>query len=143
MKKFTPMTKTAEIKRSWHLVDCDGETLGRVATKIAGLLIGKGKVTYTPHMDAGDFVVVINTKGVKLTGNKLLDKTYKRHSGHPGGFREESAGRLLVRDSRKIIEHAVEGMLPKNKLQEPRMRRMKVYAGSVHPHEAQFTKKEE
>ena len=143
MKKFTPMTKTAEISRAWHLIDCEGQTLGRVATQIAGFLIGKGKVTYTPHMDAGDFVVVINTKGIKLTGNKLLDKTYKRHSGHPGGFREESAGRLLARDSRKIIEHAVTGMLPKNKLQEPRLRRMKVYSGSTHPHTAQFTKKED
>jgi large subunit ribosomal protein L13 len=98
MKKQTSMVKTADIKRVWHMIDCQGQTLGRLSTKIAGLLTGKGKVDYTPHMDMGDFVVVINAKDIKLTGNKLLAKQYSRHSGHPGGFRQESAGRLMDRD---------------------------------------------
>ncbi len=138
MKKDTSMVKSAQITRAWHLVDCTGETLGRLSTRIATLLIGKGKSNYTPHMDMGDFVVVINAGDIKLTGNKLLDKQYSRHSGHPGGFSQESAGRLLERDPRKVIEHAVGGMLPKNKLQDPRMSRLKVYKGKDHPHEAQF-----
>lgn len=142
MKKQTSMVKTADIKRVWHLLDCKDQTLGRLSTKIAGLLSGKGKVDYTPHMDMGDFVVVINAKDIKLTGNKLLDKQYSRHSGHPGGFRQESAGRLMDRDPRKVIEHAVTGMLAKNKLQDPRMSRLKVYKSDVHPHSAQFKKEE-
>jgi large subunit ribosomal protein L13 len=131
MKKATSMVKTADIKRNWHLIDCEGQTLGRLATKIATLLIGKHKVDYTPHMDMGDFVVVINAKDIKLTGNKLLAKLYSRHSGQPGGFRQESAGRLMDRDPRKVIEHAVTGMLPKNKLQDPRLSRLKVYKTDV------------
>lgn len=134
MKKQTCMVKTADIKRIWHLIDCQGQTLGRLSTKIAGLLTGKGKVDYTPHMDMGDYVVVINAADIKLTGNKLLAKMYSRHSGHPGGFRQESAGRLMDRDPRKVIEHAVGGMLAKNKLQDPRMSRLKVYKGKDHPH---------
>lgn len=136
------MVKTAEIKRTWHLIDCKDQILGRLSTKIARLLTGKGKVDYTPHMDMGDFVVVINAKDIKLTGNKLLAKQYSRHSGHPGGFRQESAGRLMERNSTKVIEHAVSGMLAKNKLQDPRMSRLKVYKDAKHPHEAQFTTKE-
>lgn len=142
MKKATSMVKTAEIKRNWHLLDCQGETLGRLSTRIAGLLIGKGKTDYTPHMDMGDFVVVINASDIKLTGNKLLAKLYSRHSGQPGGFRQESAGDLMNRDPRKVIEHAVLGMLPKNKLQGPRMTRLKVYKSDVHPHSANFEKKD-
>lgn len=142
MKKQTSMVKTADIKRTWHLLDCKGQTLGRLSTQIAGLLSGKGKVDYTPHMDMGDFVVVINAKDVTLTGNKLLAKQYSRHSGQPGGFRQESAGRLMERDSTKVIEHAVSGMLAKNKLQGPRMTRLKVYKSDVHPHTAQLAKKD-
>ncbi len=142
MKKATSMVKTADIKRVWHLIDCQGETLGRLSTKLAGLLIGKSKVDYTPHMDMGDFVVVINAASIKLTGNKLLAKQYSRHSGHPGGFSQESAGRLMARDPRKVIEYAVRGMLPKNKLQDPRMSRLKVFKSEVHPHSAQFEKKD-
>ena len=134
MKKATSMVKTAGILRVWHLLDCKEQTLGRLSTQIATLLIGKGKVDYTPHMDMGDFVVIINAKDIALTGNKLLDKQYSRHSGHPGGFRQESAGRLMDRDPRKVIENAVRGMLPKNKLQDPRMSRLKVYQGKDHPH---------
>ena len=142
MKKATSMVKTAEITRSWHLIDCKGEILGRLSTRIATLLTGKHKSNYTPHMDMGDFVVVINAKDIKLTGNKLMDKLYSRHSGHPGGFRQESAGRLMDRDPRKVIEHAVSGMLAGNKLKSPRMSRLKVYKDAKHPHEAQFTTKE-
>lgn len=142
MKKTTSMVKSKDIKRQWHLLDSEGQTLGRLATRIAGLLIGKAKSDYTPHMDMGDFVVVINASAVKLTGNKLLAKQYSRHSGHPGGFSQESAGSLLARDPRKVIEHAVAGMLPKNKLQDPRMSRLKVYKSDVHPHAAQFEKKD-
>ena len=134
MKKATSMVKTADIKRVWHLLDCKDQTLGRLSTKIAGLLTGKGKVDYTPHMDMGDFVVVINAGDIKLTGNKLLAKVYSRHSGHPGGFSQETAGNLMARDPRKVIEHAVNGMLAKNKLQGPRMTRLKVYSGKEHPH---------
>lgn len=142
MKKSTVMAKTAEIKRVWHLLDAQGQTLGLLATRIAKLLTGKHKVTYSPHLDMGDFVVVINAKDIKLTGNKLLDKVYSRHSGFPGGFVQETAGNLLARDSRKVIEHAVEGMLAKNKLQGPRMTRLKVYKSADHPHSAQFSKKD-
>src|SRR5688500_3217603 len=143
MNKPTTMMKTAGITREWHLIDATDATLGRLATRIAKLLTGKSKVDYTPHMDMGDYVVVTNAKNVKLTGNKLLAKTYKRHSGHPGGFREESAGRLMDRDPRKVIEHAVNGMLAKNKLQDPRMSRLKVYVHADHPHANHFEKKEQ
>ena len=134
MKKTTVMAKTADIKRAWHLLDAQDQTLGRLATHIAKLLTGKHKTTYSPHLDMGDFVVVINAKGVLLTGNKLLTKVYSRHSGFPGGFVQETAGNLLARDPRKVIEHAVSGMLAKNKLQGPRMTRLKVYSGKEHPH---------
>lgn len=136
------MVKTSEITRTWHLLDCEGQTLGRLATQIAILLTGKRKPNYTPHMDMGDFVVVINAGKIQFTGNKLKDKLYSRHSGHPGGFRQETAGDLLARDPRKIIERAVSGMLAKNKLQSPRMTRLKVYKSAIHPHQAQFAKEE-
>lgn len=142
MKKATSMVKTAEITRQWHLLDCKDQVLGRLSTQIATILTGKHKPNYTPHMDMGDYVVVINAKDIKLTGNKLMDKLYSRHSGHPGGFRRESAGKLLDRDPRKVIENAVKGMLAKNKLQSPRMTRLKVYKSDVHPHSAQFEKKD-
>lgn len=142
MKKATSMVKTAEITRQWHLLDCRDQVLGRLSTKIATLLSGKHKPNYTPHMDMGDYVVVINAKDIKLTGNKLMDKFYFRHSGQPGGFRQESAGKLLDRDPRKVIENAVKGMLAKNKLQSPRLTRLKVYKSDVHPHSAQFEKKD-
>ncbi len=142
MKNSTSMVKTAAISRTWHLIDAKGQTLGRLATRLAGLLIGKHKTDYTPHMDMGDVVVVINAGSVVLTGNKLQDKRYSRHSGYPGGFRQESAGDLMNRDPRKVIERAVSGMLPKNKLHDPRMSRLKVYKSDVHPHTAQFKKED-
>lgn len=130
----TLSTKKAAVVRAWHLIDAEGQTLGRLATRLAGLLMGKHKSAYTTHIDMGDYCVVINSAKVKLTGNKLADKRYYRHSGFPGGFREETAGSLLARDSRKVLEHAVAGMLPKNKLQGPRLTRLKVYPGKDHPH---------
>jgi len=138
----TLSAKKESVVRAWHLLDCEGLTLGRLSTKIAHLLMGKHKSDYTTHTDMGDFVVVINSDLIKLTGNKLLDKLYSRHSGFPGGFRQESAGRLMARDSRKVIEHSVNGMLPHNKLHDPRMSRLKVYPSTKHPHVAQFTTKE-
>lgn len=133
-------SKTAEIKREWHLLDADGMTLGRLATRIAGLLIGKHKPTYSTNIDSGDYVVLINTDKIKVTGAKLTDKFYYRHSGYPGGFRQVSVAEQLAKDSRKVIEHAVSGMLAHNKLHDPRLRRLKAYAGSTHPHESQFNK---
>lgn len=138
----TQSAKKESVVRAWHLFDASDVTLGRLATRIAKLLIGKHKVDYTTHTDMGDFVVVINSDKIKLTGNKLLAKLYSRHSNFPGGFRQESAGRLMERDSRKVIEHAVSGMIPHNKLHDPRMSRLKVYKDASHKHEAQFTTKE-
>src|SRR5690242_8845489 len=138
----TLSTPKEAVVRNWHLLDCEGETLGRLATKLAKFLMGKHKANYTTHTDMGDFVVVINSDKIKLTGNKLLNKLYSRHSNFPGGFRQETAGNLMDRDSRKVIEHAVSGMLPHNKLHDPRMSRLKVYKDAGHPHEAQFTTKE-
>jgi large subunit ribosomal protein L13 len=136
----TYMQKTAEVKRVWHLIDVKDMPIGRVATQIAKLLIGKHKSTYTPHIDAGDFVVVINAGALKLTGNKMLDKVYNRHSGRPDGFKSVTAERLMAQDPRKLVEHTVKGMLPKNKLQTPRMRRLKVFEGTEHTYANQFSK---
>ncbi len=136
----TQSTKKADVVRAWHLFDAEGKTLGRLATQIAQLLLGKHKPTFTTHIDTGDYVVVINSDKIVLTGNKLLSKEYHRHSGYPGGYRSINAGDQLKRDSRKVIEHAVNGMIGKNKLQDPRMRRLKVYTGATHPHDSQFTK---
>lgn len=138
----TLSAKKESVVRAWHIFDCEGQTLGRLSTKIALLLMGKQKANYTTHTDMGDFVVVINSDKIKLTGNKLLQKLYSRHSNFPGGFSQESAGRLMDRDSRKVIEHAVNGMIPHNKLHDPRMSRLKVYKNATHPHNAQFTTKE-
>ena len=134
----TYMQKTAEVKRAWHLIDLDGKTLGRAATEIAHLLMGKHRASYTSHIDSGDFVVVINADKIVLSGTKMLNKTYARHSGQPDGFKSVTAGQLMKKDPRKVIEHAVKGMLPKNKLQTPRLRRLKVYAGTEHPHGNHF-----
>lgn len=140
-KTFQP--KATEIKREWHLVDLKGQTLGRAATQIAKLLIGKSKPTYSPHLDSGDFVVVVNADEVALTGRKLDQKLYQHHSGYPGGFKERSLKAQLALDSRKVVEVAVKGMLPKNKLQNPRLRRLKVYPQTDHPHTNHFNKKDQ
>lgn len=132
----TTMQKTAEVRRNWHLVDAKGRILGEVATQTATLLIGKHKPTYTPHIDAGDYVVVINASAVEVTGKKAEKKMYYRHSRYPGGLHEENFAKLLERKPQEIIERAVKGMLPKNKLQTPRLRRLKVFGGPEHDYVA-------
>lgn len=130
----TYMQKTAEIQREWHLIDAKGKVLGQVATQAANWLIGKHKPTYTPHIDSGDYVVVINAKEVAVTGNKEANKMYYRHSGQPGGFKQENLATLRQRAPEQIIEAAVKGMLPKNKLQQPRLLRLKVMSDDQHPY---------
>lgn len=132
--KVTKPTKAKEIKRKRHLVDAKGKVLGRLATKIAGLLIGKDKPYFIPYLDCGDFVVVINAKKVKVTGKKENQKTYTRYSGYPGGLKEETLERLRKRRPEEIIHHAVSGMLPKNKLRKKRLKRLHVFASSTHPY---------
>ena len=129
--------KPAAVTRDWHLVDVSGFTLGRVSTIIAGLLVGKHKPTYTPHVDGGDWVVVINAGLVRLSGSKEQTKTYYRHSGYVGNLRSRSAAEQRQRAPERLVEMAVRGMLPKNKLRAPRLTRLKVYAEASHPHEGQ------
>lgn len=130
----TPTLKPTDITRKWHLVDLDGQTLGRVATSIATLLMGKGKVISGDHLDNGDYVVAINSDKIKVTGKKLTDKIYYSHSGFPGGLKELSLSQLMAKDSRKVIEKAVKGMLPKDKHQQDRLRRLKLFADAKHPY---------
>ena len=129
--------KPGEIEREWLLVDATDVTLGRLASEIAQILKGKRKPQYTPHVDTGDFVIVVNASKVKLTGNKLADKKYYHHSGFPGGLKETPISDLLAKDPRKVIEAAVKGMLPKNTLGRAMGLKLKVYAGTEHPHVAQ------
>lgn len=136
--------KPTEVERKWHLIDAaEAPTLGRLSAKIATLLSGKNKATFTPHTDGGDFVVVINAEKVKVTGNKEEDKMYYRHSGFPGGLKEASLKELREKNPAMIIEKAVYGMLPTNKLRDDRMKRLKVYAGAEHNHAAQKPEKVE
>lgn len=129
---------TAQVQRNWHLIDVKDQVLGRVATQIAQKLIGKHKPTYTPHIDAGDYVVVINAAQVVLTRNKAEQKMYRSHSGYPGGFKEVSFKKMIIEHPERVIQSAVNNMLPKNKLRADRMARLKVYAGETHPHQAQI-----
>jgi large subunit ribosomal protein L13 len=129
--------KPGEVERRWYVVDADGQTLGRLATRIADTLRGKGKAQYTPHVDTGDFVVVVNAEKVRVTGNKLDQKRYYRHSGYPGGLRSRSLREQLERRPTEVIRKAVKGMLPKNRLARKQLNKLKVYAGPDHPHEAQ------
>jgi large subunit ribosomal protein L13 len=133
----TYAAKASEIDRQWWVVDANDQTLGRLATRIATLLEGKHKPIYSPNIDTGDHVVVINAAGVKVTGNKLLQKRYYRHSGYPGGLKEESLQTLLARKPALVIERAVKGMLPQNRLGRAMLKKLKVYGGSDHPHQAQ------
>ncbi len=139
MKKATYMATraTALEGRRWCVIDAQGKVLGRVATQIANVLRGKDKATFTPHQDTGDFVVVINASGVRLTGNKLATKVYYRHSGYPGGIRTRSAAQELGTNPGRMLRHAVEGMLPKNRLGRHLATKLKIYAGAEHPHVAQ------
>lgn len=123
-----------KISRKYHLFDAKGMVLGRLSTEIARILSGKNNVDFTPHIDAGDFVVVINTDKIEVTGNKEKDKVYHSFSGYPGGIHSITLGKLREKDSRKIIQNAVYGMLPKNKLRSPRMARLLLYTGGEHPH---------
>jgi len=134
-RTYTP--RASEIERQWFVVDADGETLGRLASKVARLLEGKHKPTYATHMDTGDHVIVVNAAKIKVTGDKLRTNFYARHSGYPGGFRSETLGDLLQRRPEEGIRRTVKGMLPRNKLGVQQLRKLKVYAGAEHPHEAQ------
>lgn len=134
MTQTTYMHKKEAVLRQWHLIDAKGRVLGDVATEIAPLLIGKHKVIFSPHVDSGDYVVVINASLVEVTGNKGDDKKYYRHSRYPGGLREENFNSLLSRSPEKVFEAALKGMLPKNKQQDPRLRRLKVFATAEHPY---------
>ena len=135
MKTFS--LKNSEVSRDWVVFDASGKILGRFATKIADKLRGKDKSTYTPHVDGGDFVVVINADKVKVTGNKAEQKKYYKHSLYPGGLKENSYKEVLESTPERIIENAVKGMLPKNKLGKSIIKKLKVYSGSEHPHESQ------
>jgi large subunit ribosomal protein L13 len=129
----TPLTR----ERNWLLVDANGQTLGRLCTQIADALRGKTKPEYTPHVDTGDFVVVVNAEKISVTGNKREDKKYYRHSGYPGGLKERTLNDMLERRPEEVIRHAVKGMLPRNRLARKQLTKLKVYAGPDHPHEAQ------
>ncbi len=135
MKTF--IAKPNDIERKWYIVDATDMILGRLASRVASVLRGKHKPSYTPHVDAGDFVVVVNAEKIKVTGNKLKSKKYYRHSNYPGGFRETSLEKLLDKFPERAIMHAVKGMLPKTRLASRLLKKLKVYAGENHPHQAQ------
>ncbi len=136
MKSY--MAKTNEIEKKWYVIDAEGKVLGRLATEISTILMGKNKPTYTPHIDTGDFVIIINAEKIKLTGNKINQLNYTYHTLHPGGLKEIPYSKLIESKPEKIIELAVKGMLPKNKLGKNMLTKLKIYAGSEHNHEAQM-----
>jgi len=136
----THITKKSDIKRFWHLVDVKNKILGREASVIAQLLIGKKKVYYTAHLDCGDYVVVVNTSQVRVSGRKPKQKIYYRHSGYPGGLKEISFKEQMAKDPRKVIQWAVKNMLPKNKLRDKRMSRLKIFSDEKHSYEDKFKK---
>jgi large subunit ribosomal protein L13 len=129
--------KAEDVERRWYVVDAEGETLGRLATRIADTLRGKRKPEYTPHVDTGDFVVVVNAEKISVTGNKRAEKLYHRHSGYPGGLKTRTLNDMLERRPEEVIRLAVKGMLPKNRLARKQITKLKVYAGPDHPHAAQ------
>ncbi len=133
----TYSAKPKEIQHKWHLVDAEGQILGRLASEVAILLRGKHKPTFTPHMDTGDFVVVVNAEKIQVTGKKVQDKLYRRHSGYPGGLKTETLTAVAAKHPERIIEHAVRGMLPKGNLGRVLLGKLKVVCGPKHPHEAQ------
>ncbi len=135
MKTYT--LKAKEVERRWHVVDAEGRILGRLASEVAQLLRGKYRPTYTPHMDNGDFVVIVNAAKVKVTGDKAEQKRYYRHSGYPGGLKEMSLARMLETRPERVLQAAVKGMLPHNRLSRQLLRHLKVYGGPDHPHQAQ------
>jgi large subunit ribosomal protein L13 len=135
MKTWT--AKTHEVERRWYVVDAEGQTLGRLATRIADTLRGKKKPEYTPHIDTGDFVVVVNADKIAVTGKKLEQKIYYRHSGYPGGLRERTLAEELERRPTEVLRKAVKGMLPRNRLARQQITKLKIYAGPEHPHQPQ------
>ena len=141
MKSY--MARPLEVERRWYVVDAEGQTLGRLATEIAQILRGKNKPQYTPHVDVGDFVVVINADRVVVTGKKAEQKVYRRHSGYPGGMKETSYERMMERKPTEILRRAVKGMMPRTRLARQQFRKLKIYAGPEHPHAAQSPQRHE
>lgn len=137
MNRYTVMQKKEEVVRNWYEIDAEGKILGKLAAEIAVKLMGKHKVSYTPHVDGGDFVVVTNAEKIAVTGNKLLAKKYYRHSGYPGGLKTRSLEEMLAKQPTEVIRKAVERMLPKNKLGSQMIGRLKIYVGNEHTHTAQ------
>ena len=137
MGTFVPSGKNLEQSRKWHLIDASGKTVGRLATQAASILMGKNKPTYTPYIDVGDHIVIINAEKVVFTGRKLQDKVYRHHTGWPGGLKEISAQKQLQQHPERVLESAIRGMLPKNKLGRAMGKKLRVYAGANHPHQAQ------
>lgn len=135
MKTYSP--READIERRWFVVDADGVTLGRLASRVARVLSGKHKPEFAAHLDTGDHVIILNAARISVTSDKRTTKVYARHSGYPGGFKEETLGELLARRPEEVVRRAVKGMLPHNRLGAQQLRKLKVYAGSDHPHEAQ------
>jgi len=135
LKTYSP--KASDIKREWHLIDATNKVLGKLATQVANLLMGKHKPTFSRHLDMGDYVVVINAEKVRVTGNKAEQKFYYRHSGYPGGFKSISLEEMLKTHPTRVIEHAVRGMLPQNRLRARMMKHLRVYVGDAHPHQSQ------
>ncbi len=136
----TPFPSQKTISREWHVIDAEGQVLGRLATRVATLLMGKHKALYTPFLDVGDHVVIVNADKIVLTGNKMDDKVYYRHTGYPGGIKEARARRVMREHPTRLIESAVRGMVPKTKLGRQMFTKLRVYAGPEHPHEAQQPK---
>ncbi len=139
MKSY--MARPLEVERKWYVVDAEGKHLGRLAAEIAKILRGKNKVQYTPHVDVGDFVVVVNAERVVVTGKKAEQRVYRRHSGYPGGMKETSYEQMLARKPTEILRKAVYGMMPKTRLARQQFRKLKIYAGPDHPHAAQDPQK--
>ena len=139
MKSF--IAKPHEVERKWYVVDAEGKTLGRVASQVATVLRGKNKPTFTPHVDCGDYVIVINAEKVEVTGKKRKEKVYKHHTGYPGGLRETTFDKLIAKKPEEIIRHTVKGMMPKGKLGRQMYKKLKVYAGPEHDHSAQKPEK--
>jgi large subunit ribosomal protein L13 len=140
MKTLQP--KKIEVKRAWHHFDAKDQVLGRLATKVAGLLMGKGKSNYATQMDMGDYVVITNAEKIKVTGRKTTQKLYRRHSGYPGGFKELAFDKMMIKNPTRILELAISGMLPENRLKKFRMARLNVVAGDANPFEKNFTKEQ-
>lgn len=141
MKTYS--TKASDLEAGWHVVDASGKTLGRLASEVATILMGKHKPTYSPHLLSGDFVIVLNASKVRVSGKKAEQKLYYRHSGYPGGLKSTTLGKMMETHPTRVIEYAVKGMLPHNRLGRQMIRRLKVYAGDTHPHQGQVRERGE